>query len=170
MSHAFLVIPPTLCRLSIPAAVLADTRELLAEPGERRLEAAVLWIGHVVSDFEARVDAVYFPYQIAYRIGNGLAVEIPVEEWTKLALRLPPGVFVLAKLHTHADEAYHSDVDAANPYLCHEGAISITVPHFAHDPLDDLACCSVNVLRGGEWYELTRSGVKRMFIIEKDVS
>ncbi len=167
MARPFLVIPQTLQRLVIQRSLVENTRVLLAGPGEAGFEAAALWLGSVLSEVEARVEEVYFPRQIVYRTAYGLAVEIPLEEWTDLALRLPTGLFVLAKLHTHAGAAYHSDVDAANPYLCHEGAISITVPNFAQAPLGGLEECSVNVLRQGRWRELSRAEIRQMIIIEE---
>ena len=155
MSIPYLVIPPTLSRLLIPRLVLEQTRRALAGPGTNGFEAVVLWLGRVASPTDARVETAFRPRQITYRTPDGLAVEIPVEAWTTLALQLPPGRFVLTKVHTHPSAAYHSEADAANPYLCHEGAIAITVPDFARAPLTDLDHCSVNVLRGHHWIELT---------------
>lgn len=151
----------------VPQYVLDDTRTLLAGPGEEGCEAVVLWLGWVASDHEARVTVAFPPRQVAYQTKSGLAVEIPVEEWTALALRLPRGVFVLAKVHTHAGAAYHSEVDAANPYLSHEAAVAITVANFARDPLTDLAGCSVNVRRDRRWQELSEAEVREAFIIEE---
>lgn len=168
MEKLFLVIPQTLRRLVIRKSLVENTFVLLAGPGEEGFEAATLWLGSVLSEVEARVEQVYFPRQIVYRTVHGLAVEIPVEEWTDLALRLPPGRFVLAKLHTHGGLAYHSDVDAENPYLCHEGAISITIPNFAQTPPGSLGECSVNVLRLGRWRELSLAEVRKTIIIEEE--
>ncbi|GEM_PF-1173044 len=167
MSRPFLVVPPTIDRWVVPRTVLDETRTLLASPGEEGCEAVVLWLGWVASPREARVTLAFPPRQIAYRTEAGLAVEIPVEEWTALALQLPPGAFVLAKVHTHAGEAYHSEVDAANPYLSHEGAVAITVPNFARDPLTDLTTCSVNVRRDRQWQELGEAEVREIFTIEE---
>jgi len=169
MTDQILVIPPTLRHLFIPRGVLEDSRLHLADPGAQGYEAVVLWLGSVLSPTEAQVEHVYFPCQIAYRIDDGVAIEIPVEEWTDLALRLPTGLFVLAKLHTHPGAAYHSATDAANPYLNHEGAVSITVPHFAQNPLDNLYSCSVNVLRQGRWIEISPSEVAETFTIMEDL-
>jgi hypothetical protein len=168
MDEPFLIIPLTLQRFVVPRSVLEASQELLAGPGEDGFEAVVLWRGRVVSAAEARVDSVYFPQQVVYQTVDGLAVEIPIDEWTDLALRLPPGQFVLAKLHTHPTHAYHSDVDAANPYLCHEGAMAITVPNFARSPLSDLDTCSVNVLRNGRWLELTQCEIRQTIRIEEN--
>lgn len=162
----FLVVPPTLRRLVVPRPVFDRTQRLLAGPGEAGLEAVVLWIGSVVSAVEAQVEQVHFPRQVAYATSLGLAVEIPVEEWTELALQLPLGRFVLGKLHTHPDEAYHSEQDAANPYLCHEGAFAITVPSFARDAFNRFSGWSVHVLRGQRWIELDPVEIESSIVVE----
>jgi hypothetical protein len=166
--NKFLIIPPTLRHFIVPMEVLQDSRLLLAGPGEQGYEAVVLWLGSVLSPTEACVECVYFPRQIAYQGDDGVAIEIPIEEWTELALRLPPGQFVLAKLHTHPGTAYHSETDAANPYLNHEGAVSITIPHFAQISFKNLRSCSVNILRQGRWIEISPPEVAEMFTITED--
>ncbi|HEU5377641.1 MAG TPA: hypothetical protein VFV38_19630 [Ktedonobacteraceae bacterium] len=168
MTDQILVIPPTLHHFFVPRWVLQESRLLLAGPGAQGDEAAVLWLGSALSPTEARVEHAYFPRQIAYRSDDGVAIEIPIEEWTNLALQLPPGQFVLAKLHTHPGAAYHSKTDAANPYLNHEGAVSITLPYFAQLPFDNLERCSVNVLRQGRWIEISPSEVAEAFTIMED--
>lgn len=165
MIPRFLVIPPTLVRWRVPHRVVVETRAFLVERGEKDCEAVVLWLGPVASEIEAVVTSAYVPHQIAYRSDEGLAVEIPVEEWTNLALRLPSGVFVLAKVHSHPGEAYLSEADVANPYLCHEGAVSIVVPDFARRPLAGFEGCSVNIFRGQRWIELPPDEVQGAFIV-----
>jgi hypothetical protein len=162
---SFSVIPPTLDTLRIPRHILRQTQALLTGPGERGFEAVVLWLGYVISETEAHVEVAYFPRQVTYKTEGGLAVEIPVEEWTQLALALPRGTFVLAKIHTHGSEAYHSETDASNPYLNHEAAISIVVPFFARGPFEHLEHCSVNVFQAGQWIELTPNEIQRRFIV-----
>lgn len=168
MKTPFLVIPPTLQRVVVPKRVLAESQALLAEPGEQGLEAVVLWLGSIVSSVTARVDSAHFPRQLSYRTPVGLAVEIPIEAWTALVLQLPPGRFILAKLHTHPGRAYQSEVDAANPFLCHEGALAITVPDFARLPLADPVEWSVSALRHQRWIELSPAQIQRSILIEDD--
>lgn len=170
MSAPFDAIPPTLEQFVVPMSVLQETRELLAGPGIEGYEAVVLWLGVIVSAIEARVLAAYLPRQITYKTRRGLAVEIPPDERTRIALSLSRGTFVLAKLHTHAGRAYHSPTDAANPYLNHEGAVAITVPHFAQAPVLDLTSCSVNIFRNQYWCELSVPEIRRWFRVIDEVN
>ena len=158
-------IPATLQHYAVPAAVLSDSREMLRERGLRGMEAVVVWVGNVVDDTTARITAAVRPGQIAYRSDAGCAVEVPPEALSELIEILPDDVFVLARLHTHPTEAYHSDIDDTNMLISHHGAISIVVPYFAREALK-LARCSVNELRHGTgWVELTATEVNRRFTV-----
>lgn len=158
-------VPATLQHYTVPATVLSDSRELLRERGRKGLEAVVVWVGDVVDDTRARVAVAMRPGQIAYRSAAGCAVEVPPEALSELIGALPDDMFVLARLHTHPTEAYHSEVDDTNMLISHHGAISIVVPYFARDPLE-LSRCSVNELRHGTgWVELTPAEVSRRFTV-----
>lgn len=158
-------VPPTLRRYVIPAEVVDDSRRLLRERGALGLEAVVVWVGSVVDDTTAEILAAVRPGQVAYRSGEGCAVEVPPEALSQLIAALPRGVYVLARLHTHPADAYHSEVDDTNMLISHDHAISIVVPNFARDELD-LASCSVNELRHGfGWVELEPAEVADRFLV-----
>lgn len=164
---AYTVIPPTLSVYIVPERVLAETRQFLYERGRSGNEGVVLWLGNVVDDTTAHILIAYTPRQVTYQ-GFGLAVEIPEEERLRIAMSLPLGVFVLAKVHSHAEEAYHSAVDDRNPYLNHEGAVSIVVPYFGRGPELKLVECSVNTFsRDRGWTELNASEIARRFVVAR---
>lgn len=156
-------VPPTLRCYVVPSQVLNESRELLRGPGADGLESVVVWVGTVVDDTTARIVAAIRPGQIAYRSEAGCAVEVPPQALSELIAAMPRGFLVLARLHTHPGEAFHSHVDDTNMLISHQGAISIVVPNFARDHLD-LARCSVNELRhDAGWIELDASEVADRF-------
>jgi hypothetical protein len=158
-------VPPTLSTYTIPLQVLEETGDLLREPGLHGFEAVVLWVGTVDDETSATVRAAVRPGQTAIRGDQGCGVEVPPDALSALISALPHGVFVLARLHTHPGEAYHSPVDDTNMLIAHEGALSIVVPDFARAPLD-LRACSVNELRSASgWRELDVDEVDRRFLI-----
>jgi hypothetical protein len=155
-----LQIPPTLERFTIPRSVMTATAEFLQDRGKAGVEGTVLWLGEVISDIEAKITEPYVPEQVAYRTPHGLAVEVTRRGLNDLIRWLANGVFVLARVHSHGEEAYHSETDDQNMIISHEGAISIVVPNFAAHGLD-LADCSVNLLRPGQgWIELSADEVR----------
>lgn len=159
------IIPAEIERFVIPREVLADTRELLREPGEEGLEAIVLWLG-TATPAEARVLLAHRPHQIAFRSEHGVGVEVPQGALSELISALPERVFVLARLHSHPTRPYHSPVDDDNLLIAHQGAISIVVPDFARDPIE-LERCSVNRLDVEVgWQELSAEEVQERFLVD----
>jgi hypothetical protein len=161
-----MIVPPSLCHFTVPRQVLADTRAMLAEPGERGLEAIVVWIGRPSDDEHAEVLWAARPSQVAYRSEEGLAVEVRPDDLLDLISSLPEGTAILARVHTHPGEAYHSALDDTNMLISHQGAVSIVVPDFAREPIA-LERCSLNVLdhdRG--WVELTPAQIRERFEVE----
>lgn len=147
-------VPGRLHRVELAAEVLSDTRELLREAGAQGLESAVVWVGRVTGVDTAEVLAAMRPRQVSYRTDEGVGVEVPQDALFELIAALPPGVVVLARVHTHPGAAYHSELDDTNMLIAHDGALSIVVPDFARAPID-LQRCSVNELRHGNgWVEL----------------
>lgn len=160
----YLKIPPTLRNYVVPQRVLDDTRAFLRERGESGVEGVVLWIGEVVDDMTAAVLAAYIPEQIARRSLLGVSVEVTQEGLTHLISRLPEGVFVLIRVHSHPTEAFHSELDDDNMLISHAHAISVVVPEFAAEPIR-LDRCSVNELHGNRWVELGRDEVRQRFTV-----
>ena len=156
-------VPPTIARYALTGDILDTTWAFLRERGEREVEAVVLWVGVVHDEAHAEVLVAIPPPQIAYRSDDGLWVEIPQDGLSELIGALPAGVQVLARVHSHPGEAYHSDLDNTNMVIAHEGAISIVVPDFG-DCAVSLGVCSVNRLRAdGRWDELNPGAVSAMF-------
>lgn len=150
---------------TVSQEVLARSRELLAEIGRDGFEAVVVWVGRRVDDGNAEVLAVWRPEQVCVRSADGVGVEVPAEAIADLIAALEPGTSILARVHTHPTDAYHSEVDNDNMLLSHQGAISVVVPDFAEAPIA-LAHCSVNELHHGiGWIELEPGAVERRFHI-----
>lgn len=158
-----LVVPPTLHRYRVPAGVVRETEAFLSERGRFGVEGTCVWLGRVTGEVEATIDSLYVPEQIAYRTDSGLAVTVTRAGLQGLTTSLEPGTFVLARVHSHGGEPYHSDTDDANMLVSHQGAISIVVPNLAREPIE-LTECSVNELRhGAGWIELSPREVAARF-------
>lgn len=156
-------IPPSVGHYLLPQRVLDDTWLFLRERGTHGIEAVVLWVGQIVDAQHADVLAAIRPPQVAYRGEDGLAVEVPQDALTELISGLPDAIHVLARVHSHPGEAYHSVLDDTNMLISHRGAVSIVVPDFARGSAT-LAGCSVNQLRPPDgWQELSAGAVANLF-------
>lgn len=150
-------------RYMIPRSVLQASELFLSERGLARYEAVVVWIGRLVDDAIAVVDAPYAPEQIPLQTEDGVGVHIPGEAITRLIMSLEGEERVLARLHSHPAEAYHSETDDLNRLISHDGAMSVVVPDFAQNGIL-LTQCSINELAvPGGWRELAVDEVERRF-------
>ncbi|MGN6254722.1 MAG: hypothetical protein ACTHO8_07035 [Solirubrobacterales bacterium] len=158
-----MILPGDLHSYLVPRVILTDSQRYLAGPGRRGFEAVVVWIGRPLERGQADVLAVIRPAQEAIRTEEGVSVRIPPDAISELISALPEDTAILARLHTHPGEAYHSLLDDTNMLLAHNGAISIVVPDFARAPIE-LGRCSVNVLEGERgWRELSTGEVAERF-------
>ena len=160
-----MIIPPTIERYVVEPDVVKFSEEFLQARGAEGLEAVVLWLGPALDDETAHVVDGYVPQQVAHRSLLGVSVEITREGLSRLIEDLPPGIFVLARVHSHPTDAYHSEVDDENLVISHPRAISIVVPFFAENGIH-LTECSINELEHGKgWRELSSEEVAQRFLI-----
>ena len=82
-----------------------------------------------------------------------------------LALSLKDGEQVLAQVHTHETLAFHSFTDDHKAIVDRQWALSVVVPDFCRDGLNDLQRTAVFALRGPlDWIQLTSEQIKLSFI------
>lgn len=158
-------LPERITSYTVHSSVLRRTEEFLRHSGKEGFEAVVLWTGTVGPDGSAALHSAVRPGQIAYRSLDGCAVEVPADEIANVVSSLHPDEIVLARVHSHPGEAYHSLTDDQNMIIAHVGAISVVVPHFARAPID-LAHCSINELCwNGRWRQLPPAEVADRFTV-----
>lgn len=153
--------PETLSQYEIARGLLRQSARDLARLSDTCREAVVLWTGLVASPTRAIVTAVIVPVQVASK----LHFDVSAKERIRIATQLSNGrELLLAQLHTHPCEAFHSSVDDRLAIPRHTGAISIVVPNFATGWTGDLLATSVNRhLGAGQWEELSPIAVQKLF-------
>jgi hypothetical protein len=144
----------------VSPALLVETRSLLLSPAKHGFEGFVLWAGARTAPGEFTISRAIFPVQRPSRTPFGLMVEVPGEELDRLNRECyRRREALIAQVHTHPGEAYHSELDDAKPLVASEGCISIVVPDFAREELKNLMHAAVYRLQQGEWRELTAQAV-----------
>lgn len=115
-------------KLRCPAAAVEETLRLLVEGGARKSETLVLWLGRQPHDDLSEVIEVYRPEQEAafdfFRVPP-LSMRKLMRHLSERRLR------ILAQVHTHPYEAFHSEADDRWALIRHEGALSLVIPYFA---------------------------------------
>ena len=117
-------------RFDIAEVFVADTDGALREAGAEGYERFVLWSGTITGEI-ARIQAIHVPEQTAFKTDTGLLVRVDGDALHKLNSWLyENGETLLAQVHAHPTEAYHSETDDAYPIVTALGSLSVVAAHF----------------------------------------
>ncbi|MEG8027656.1 Mov34/MPN/PAD-1 family protein [Sphingomonas aerolata] len=120
--------------IEVPADVAAIAHAALAAAGRRGVEGMALWAG-VQDGRSFRVQETIVPEQNGIRSAHGLLVSVGEAELRRINLHLyRSGLRLLAQIHSHPTNAYHSEVDDEYAIATALGSFSIVVPDFARAP------------------------------------
>ncbi len=145
-------------RLVVDRDVVVATWRVLTHFGEMGYEGLALWIGDV-ADGAAKVTDVLVPEQVPIRDEEGVGYFVPSETLAKLNRELyVRRIRLLAQVHSHPGEAYHSPTDNRYAIVTEEGGFSVVVPSFGrHPPFEE---CAIYRLERGRWADQTaRPGI-----------
>lgn len=128
------------------------THETLREYSSSDVEAMALWAGRFSAQAAFDVLAVQIPAQHALRTEFGLAVVIEADELHRLNVWLyQEELKLIAQLHTHPEEAFHSRTDDAIPIVAARGGLSLVVPDFARGPADIETYAAYRLSQNNVW-------------------
>lgn len=154
-------------RVLVPRHVVDDTLDALRLFGTRQLEGLVLWLGEVRDNDAVVVRSLVPPQQpISSEGGVGYFVDGDTlfalnQVLSEAHLRL------IAQVHSHPTQAYHSDTDDRYAIVTADGGLSLVVPNFGDAPADP-AVWAVYRLTGGDWMELSDAESRRLLICSED--
>lgn len=115
-------------QLVIARTELEQSIQMLRAGGARGEERMVAWLGKDLLTGAGRVREVYEPEQLCKMD----RFYIPPASMTALMGTLGrTRSKILAQLHTHPHEAFHSEADDVWAIIRHRGALSLVLPHFA---------------------------------------
>jgi len=140
------------------------TVESLRKFGSHHLECLVLWLGKIEGTRAFVVQALT-PVQESISSENGVGYFVTGETLFLLNRCLSEtGLRLLAQVHSHPTDAYHSDTDDQYAIVTAEGGLSLVVPNFGNGPTDPM-CWAVYRLSGGEWIELSSEQCNQMLMV-----
>lgn len=141
-------------RFSIPLSVVRQTVDFLRQVGQHGDEGLVLWCGQVDLG-EAAVKRIVIPDQQPIRVESGICVTVGPQALHDLNVFLYENQMrLIAQVHSHAENAYHSDTDDRFSVVTTLGALSIVVPFFAANGIV-LSECAIYRLCDSGWHEFT---------------
>jgi hypothetical protein len=131
----------------VPIGLVEETIGVLRHAGLKGIEAFVLW-GGVVEGETLSVRSMFVPEQVGHVTDHGLLVTVDGTALFEVNKALyERGLILVAQVHSHPTDAFHSDTDDCYPLVTLEGALSVVVPDFGRDGLD--------AVDDWAWYRLT---------------
>ena len=136
--------------------VVRETVKSLRYVGGQQLECLVLWLGKVEGN-RAFVIHAFTPPQESISSEDGVGYFVSGNTLFSLNQALAEsGLRLLAQVHSHPTDAYHSETDDRYAIVTAEGGLSLVVPDFgagSQNPLD----WAVYRLTDGDWIELSHA-------------
>lgn len=113
--------------LSVPQKIVVDSLASLRDAGRENKERVLLWLARSQDD-QVRVVDMFVPDQMSERD----FFRIPATGMTRILAHLRTNdVFIGVQVHSHPQEAFHSEADDRWAIVRHKGALSLVVPDFA---------------------------------------
>lgn len=131
----------TIRTFCVTQETVEHTDTALRDAGKNGHERFALWTGTTRGNLFS-VDHLYVPDQRGYQFADGLCVRVGADALHKLNVWLYRNHQILAvQIHTHPQDAYHSETDDTYPIVTILGGLSLVVPRFCREGLlcDDLA-------------------------------
>ncbi|MER9548330.1 Mov34/MPN/PAD-1 family protein [Mesorhizobium sp. M0322] len=128
-----------------------DVHAHLAVVGRSGYEGLGLWVGTVAAKI-ATVERALIPQQRLIRNASGVGVYVDGAELHRINVWLfDNGLRILAQIHSHPADAYHSDTDDENALATAVGSLSLVVPDFARGPVNLSQTAVYRLDRAGDW-------------------
>jgi len=154
-------------RFVIGSSVVHDTLQSLRRFGASRLECLVLWLGKIDGE-RAFVVRALTPEQESVSSEDGVGYFVSGQTLFQLNRALAEtGLRLVAQVHSHPTEAYHSSTDDRYAIVTADGGLSLVVPDFGNAPPDPV-CWAVYRLAQGQWNELQHADAKDLFVIVEE--
>lgn len=151
--------------LRVPVQVIMDGYEFMRSAGRLRLEGMVLWAGKQ-RDRIFTVTELIVPKQQGLSTADGVCAIVEADELARLNMHLyRNSLELVAQVHTHPTEAYHSLTDDEYAIATTIGCFSIVVPNFAVVNYALAQCAVYRLDFGGEWLEVDESQAPNRIVV-----
>lgn len=153
-------------RIVVPRHVIDAVHGHLRSTGAAHYEGVGFWAGkRQGSDFY--VEAALVPAQTTGQMENGLAVVVSGDALFQMNVWLHKNRMTLvAQIHSHPGDAYHSDTDDDYAIMTRLGGLSIVVPNFARQDFSLETAVVHRLEPGGSWKVLSAAEAHTLVHIE----
>ena len=152
-------------KVVVPHHIASETQRFLRTVGRQGKEGLALWCGKTADDaFE--VTHLLIPRQRGVRRADGVCAIVDSDEMHRINVELyNSGLRIIAQVHSHPTEAYHSAMDDEYAIANTVGALSLVVPDFA---MRDFALndCAIYRLQPSGWHEVSAGELRDLIEIK----
>jgi proteasome lid subunit RPN8/RPN11 len=142
-------------KVLIPHGCIEAAYEHMRKAGQRRVEGVALFAGKENGEV-FQIERTIIPKQEAMSLEEGWLYAVDGDELHKINVWLYENkMSLMAQIHSHPSEAYHSQTDDAYPIVATVGGLSIVVPNFARGQVDINKCAVYRLLPEMGWVELS---------------
>lgn len=144
---------------------LNEAYSFLRKAGDKFYEAVALFAGKIEDD-KAIISEVICPLQESSRSQYGLMYTVDGKELHRINMWLyEHKLKLIAQIHSHPSEAFHSETDNEFPIITTVGGLSIVVPYFAQDPLNYHDWAYFRLTSEICWEELSQTEIENLIKI-----
>jgi hypothetical protein len=152
----------------VPQRCVCEAHTHLRQMGSRGDEGIALWVG-TVEETTFHVTRTLIPRQLGVRTLGGICITVDGDELHRINMWLyEQGLRLIAQLHSHPTEAYHSETDDTYPIATTQGCLSLVIPDFAVRPFTLDECAVYRLDQRGTWQELTVKQVASLIQLIED--
>ncbi len=138
----------------VPLQVAEETQRFLRAVGQRGHEGLALWVGRPI-DKQFQVEQLLIPRQRAIRTADGVCAVVDTDEMHRINMELfNSGLRLIAQIHSHPTDAYHSDTDDEHAIANTIGSLSLVVPDFGAGDFNLATTAVYRLAQSGEWVEV----------------
>lgn len=154
--------------LHVPRRLADAAQHHLRLVGRQGNEGFALWIGRRAGHV-FHVDETVIPEQRGLQFASGVCVTVGSEELFRINKYLyATGRQLVAQLHSHPTDAYHSETDDTFPIATTAGAFSLVIPDFAVRPFSLEECAIYRLVPDNGWLEFPAPAVRRVIRLTND--
>lgn len=153
-------------KVILPFSLIEYVYNHLRSAGENEVECVALLIG-VISDSVFEIKNSIIPAQTGYKVERGLLYSVEGEELYRINKWLyEHKMTLMAQVHSHPGEAYHSETDDRYPIVAVVGGLSIVIPDFGfrHISISDWAVYRLMPSQG--WLQLSEKEINNLIQIQ----
>ncbi len=156
-------IPSKIHHVNIPNRLFKKTIQQFQKAGLEFKENIAYWIGEL-DDKDAEISKVIFAEDYPKFKNSRCFAKVPLQSTFMIAEQIHKTNHILvAQIHSHPAEAFHSLLDNERPISHRRGLFSIVVPYFGREIQDFSKCKIYEYLGSGKWYELINDEIQNRF-------